>query len=416
MKNVLIIYTGGTIGMTRTENGYAPQSGQFRRAMEAIPDLYAEQMPRWDMLEMDPLLDSSNMTVHEWNKIAQRVADHYDAYDGFVVLHGTDTMAYTASALSFMLEGLAKPVILTGSQIPMCEIRSDGRDNLITSLLIAGAGEVHEVCLYFGGKLLRGNRATKFSADGLSAFLSPNYPSLADAGSTIRYNESALLPKPKGALKLQLLENIPIGVLKVFPGIQFSLFEQIMTERLRGIVIETFGAGNIPGDGGALLPIIEKAFHNGTVLTVCSQCPQGAVALGAYETSNALKSAGAVSGHAPPPAAALSPPPHPRRNNGAVAHASVSRSAASAIGVSTSRSSSGEISKSVSASSWRRMTALPPWSPSSAVSSGKKRAGKMHGLPRTPPCPIATMRSGCRRKNSTSARTLSRRSSGGAAT
>ena len=246
MKNVLIIYTGGTIGMTRTENGYAPQSGQFRRAMEAIPDLYAEQMPRWDMLEMDPLLDSSNMTVHEWNKIAQLVADHYD--------------------------------------------------NLITSLLIAGAEEVHEVCLYFGGKLLRGNRATKFSADGLIAFLSPNYPSLADAGITIRYNESALLPKPKGALKLQLLENIPIGVLKVFPGIQFSLFEQIMTERLRGIVIETFGAGNIPGDGGALLPIIEKAFHNGTVLTVCSQCPQGAVALGAYETSNALKRAGAVSG------------------------------------------------------------------------------------------------------------------------
>ena len=191
MKNVLIIYTGGTIGMTRTENGYAPQSGQFRRAMEAIPDLYAEQMPRWDMLEMDPLLDSSNMTVHEWNKIAQLVADHYDAYDGFVVLHGTDTMAYTASALSFMLEGLAKPVILTGSQIPMCEIRSDGRDNLITSLLIAGAGKVHEVCLYFGGKLLRGNRATKFSADGLIAFLSPNYPSLADAGITIRYNESA---------------------------------------------------------------------------------------------------------------------------------------------------------------------------------------------------------------------------------
>ena len=111
MKNVLIIYTGGTIGMTRTENGYAPQSGQFRRAMEAIPDLYAEQMPRWDMLEMDPLLDSSNMTVHEWNKIAQLVADHYDAYDGFVVLHGTDTMAYTASALSLMLEGLAKPVM-----------------------------------------------------------------------------------------------------------------------------------------------------------------------------------------------------------------------------------------------------------------------------------------------------------------
>ena len=163
-------------------------------------------------------------------------------------------------------------------------------------MLVAGSERVSEVCLYFGGKLLRGNRATKFSADGLIAFISPNFPSLAEAGITIRYNESALLPKPEGGLQLQLLENIPIGVLKVFPGIQFSLFEQIMTEKLRGIVIETFGAGNIPGDGGALLPIIEKAFRNGTVLTVCSQCPQGAVALGTYETSSALKKAGAVSG------------------------------------------------------------------------------------------------------------------------
>lgn len=295
-KRICILYTGGTIGMVPSEKGYVPSSGAFLDLLRAIPDLYWADMPRWDVVEFDPLLDSSDITVREWNQIGRAIAARYDDYDGFVVLHGTDTMAYTASALSFMLEGLAKPVILTGSQIPMCEIRSDGRDNLITSLLIAGAEEVHEVCLYFGGKLLRGNRATKFSADGLIAFLSPDYPSLADAGITIRYNESALLPKPKGALKLQLLENIPIGVLKVFPGIQFSLFEQIMTERLRGIVIETFGAGNIPGDGGALLPIIEKAFHNGTVLTVCSQCPQGAVALGAYETSNALKRAGAVSG------------------------------------------------------------------------------------------------------------------------
>lgn len=297
MKNrVLIIYTGGTIGMTRMENGYAPQSGQFRLAMEAIPDLYAPQMPEWDMVEMEPLLDSSNMTLHEWNKIARLIADHYDVYDGFVVLHGTDTMAYTASALSFMLENLDKPVVLTGSQIPMCEIRSDGRDNLITSILIAGGGRVHEVCLYFGGKLLRGNRATKYSADGLIAFISPNYPFLAEAGITIRYNEAVLRQRQQGGLRLQLLENVPIGVLKVFPGIQFELFESIMTEKLRGIVIETFGAGNIPGDGGALLPIIRKAFQNGTVLTVCSQCPQGAVSLGTYETSSALKKAGAVSG------------------------------------------------------------------------------------------------------------------------
>ena len=295
-RKVLLLYTGGTIGMTRSPDGYAPQSGRFRAALDEISDLRSPALPEWELMELEPLLDSSNMTVHEWNKIARAVAENYDRYDGFVILHGTDTMAYTASALSFMLGNLTKPVILTGSQIPLCEVRSDGRDNIITSMLVAGSERVSEVCLYFGGKLLRGNRATKFSADGLIAFISPNFPSLAEAGITIRYNESALLPKPEGGLQLQLLENIPIGVLKVFPGIQFSLFEQIMTEKLRGIVIETFGAGNIPGDGGALLPIIEKAFRNGTVLTVCSQCPQGAVALGTYETSSALKKAGAVSG------------------------------------------------------------------------------------------------------------------------
>lgn len=293
---VLIIYTGGTIGMVRTEKGYAPKDGYFRAALDAIPAMHSEEMPEWELLEMSPLLDSSNMTVVEWNKIAQLIAENYDRCDGFVVLHGTDTMAYTASALSFMLENLAKPVVLTGSQIPLCEVRSDGRDNIITSVLIAASDRVHEVCLYFGGSLLRGNRATKYSADGLVAFVSPNYPPLAEAGIEIRYRRSALLPKSGGRLKLQQLESVPIGVIKVFPGIQFSLFESIMTEKLRGIVIETFGAGNIPGDGNALLPIIRRAFANGTVLTVCSQCPQGAVSLGAYETSNALKQAGAVSG------------------------------------------------------------------------------------------------------------------------
>ncbi|MBE7009478.1 MAG: asparaginase [Ruminococcaceae bacterium] len=293
---VLIIYTGGTIGMVRTENGYAPKEGYFRAALEAIPAMHAEEMPEWELLEMSPLLDSSNMTVVEWNKIAKLVAENYERYDGFVVLHGTDTMAYTASALSFMLKNLGKPVVLTGSQIPLCEVRSDGRDNIITSVLIAAGGRVHEVCLYFGGSLLRGNRATKYSADGLVAFVSPNYPALAEAGIEIRYRRSALLPKPEGKFELRLLESVPIGVIKVFPGIQFSLFESIMTEKLRGIVIETFGAGNIPGDGNALLPIIRRAFANGTVLTVCSQCPQGAVSLGTYETSNALKQAGAISG------------------------------------------------------------------------------------------------------------------------
>lgn len=296
MKNILIIYTGGTIGMARTEKGYAPKRRLFRQELSKIGELYAEDMPNWELVEMDPLLDSSNISVAEWNMIARLIADNYEEYDGFVVLHGTDTMAYTASALSFMLENCAKPVVLTGSQIPLCEIRNDARENLISSLLIAAEGRVREVCLYFGGKLLRGNRATKYSADGLIAFVSPNYPPLAEVGIRIRYNESALLHERENTFRLRALDNVPIGVIKVFPGIQFELFESIMTEKLRGIVIETFGAGNIPGNGDALLPIIRRAFVNGTVLTVCSQCPQGSVSLGAYETSAALKSAGAVSG------------------------------------------------------------------------------------------------------------------------
>ena len=236
------------------------------------------------------------MTVSDWNRIGGLIAENYDAYDGFVVLHGTDTMAYTASALSFMLQGLDKPVILTGSQIPLAEIRSDGRDNLIDSLLIAAEGRAKEVCIFFGGKLLRGNRATKYSADELIAFVSPNYPALAEAGISVVYNEPALLARQEGRFEFQPLEEIPIGVIKVFPGIQFSLFEQILTENLKGIVIETFGAGNIPGGGSELLPLVKKAMEHGSVITVCSQCPQGTVSLGTYEASSALAEAGAVSG------------------------------------------------------------------------------------------------------------------------
>ena len=283
--------------MVATAHGYAPEGTAFHNLLNQIPELHAESMPVWDIIDMNPLLDSSNITVLEWNEIGRVIADHYDAYDGFVVLHGTDTMSYTASALSFMLRGNTKPVILTGSQIPLCEIRNDARDNIITSLLIAASGQVHEVCLYFGGRLLRGNRSIKYSADDLIAFESPNYPALAEAGIEIRYNRAALLPPSKGKFTLQPMKNVPIGVIKVFPGIQFNLFDSIMTEKLKGIVIETFGAGNIPGHADSLLPIIRKASDNGTVIVVCSQCPHGTVSLGAYETSSALKEAGAVSGY-----------------------------------------------------------------------------------------------------------------------
>ena len=296
MSKILIINTGGTISMTASSRGYAPDGRAFRSQLEKMQLLKAETMPRWDLVETEPLLDSSNMTVSDWNRIGGIVAQHYDSYDGFVILHGTDTMAYTASALSFMLQGLDKPVILTGSQIPLAEIRSDGRANLIDSLLIAAEGRAHEVCIFFGGKLLRGNRATKYSADELIAFVSPNYPPLAETGITVEYNEAALLKRRSGQFELQVLDEIPIGVIKVFPGIQFSLFDQILTEKLKGIVIETFGAGNIPNGGSELLPIVKKAVEHGTVITVCSQCPQGTVSLGTYEASSSLAEAGAVSG------------------------------------------------------------------------------------------------------------------------
>ena len=296
MSKILILNTGGTIGMAKSEQGYVPNAKAFHDTLNRMPELKDSEICEWNIIDMDPLLDSSNMMVEDWNRIGELVAINYESYDGFVILHGTDTMAYTASALSFMLENLGKPVIITGSQIPLCEIRSDGKDNIIAAMMIASSGIVNEVCIYFRGELLRGNRAIKYSADGFMAFKSPNAPCLAEVGISINYNEAILLPKPKEKFSFQKLKNIPIGVIKVFPGIQFDLFSNIMTESLKGVVIETFGAGNIPSSAKSLLPIIEKAFRNGTVVTVCTQCPQGTVMLGTYETSNALKDAGAVSG------------------------------------------------------------------------------------------------------------------------
>ena len=295
-KRVLIIHTGGTIGMKKTDNGYAPARGYLRSALDAIPDLKKCGMPEWELAELPSILDSSNVSVAEWNEMAKMIYDSYSEYDGYVILHGTDTMAYTASALSFMLENNSKPIILTGSQIPLSELRSDGVDNIVTSLLIAAEGVVNEICLFFGSRLLRGNRATKMSADGLMAFDSPNYPHLADVGISIRYNRSAIAPKNEGKIKFNPFSDVPIGVIKVFPGVQFSLFESIMTDKLSGIVLEGFGTGNIPDKKGELLPIVKRAFDAGVVVVVCSQCPCGAVSLGAYETSTPLLRAGAVSG------------------------------------------------------------------------------------------------------------------------
>lgn len=295
-KKVCLIHTGGTIGMARTEHGYAPKKGFMQSILSGIYELSSEEIPAFDLIEYDPLLDSSNISVREWVKIAQDIKDNYDQYDGFVILHGTDTMAYTASALSFMLEGLAKPVILTGSQIPLCEIRNDARDNLITSLMIAGNYHVPEVCLFFGNELYRGNRATKVSSDELIAFDSPNYPALGEAGVRIVINDG-VIREAGGPLKLSKFEPKQIAVLKIFPGIQFEIFENILTSNLKGIVFEAFGAGNIPENKGALNRILDKAEENGTVIVVCTQCLRGSAMIGEYEASLSFAKAGAVSGY-----------------------------------------------------------------------------------------------------------------------
>lgn len=296
-KKICIIYTGGTIGMVSTENGFAPCKGNLQRVMDSIPDFKDDSLPSWDIIEFDELLDSSNVGIAEWNQIGRLISDNYSDYDGFVVLHGTDTMAYTASALSFMLENLAKPVILTGSQIPLCLIRSDGRDNLLSSLMIAADGKVSEVCICFGSKLLRGNRATKKSADELNAFASYNCPLLATMGITINYNddviEKTITKKPFNFVEFK---DTSISVIKIFPGIHPGIYQFTAKDHFKGVILETFGAGNIPNDEN-LLSVIRDASENDTIFVVCSQCMSGKVSLGGYEAGNIFKEAGAVSGY-----------------------------------------------------------------------------------------------------------------------
>lgn len=296
-KHILIINTGGTIGMVRTDEGFAPRKGALARELTNIRDLSCDAMPSWDMVEFDPLLDSTNIRYNNWNQIADAIADGYDFYDGFVVLHGTDTLAYSASALSFMLEGLGKPVVFTGSQIPLCELRSDGKDNLITSMLIASEGVVREVSLFFGDTLRRGNRSVKQSADGMMAFASPNYPKLAKAGVDIDYRMANIRrPDPGSQFRVTHMRECRLGVVKVFPGIQFSLFAPIVHKDLDGLILETFGTGNIPEYDRTLTGIIHEACSQGTTVVVCTQCAQGTVRLGAYKAGSALVRAGAVSG------------------------------------------------------------------------------------------------------------------------
>ena len=296
-KRVYIVYTGGTIGMERTRSGYRPRSGSLQAQMAVMPELKHPSMPSYTIHEYEPLLDSSNMTPREWIEIARDVEANYDRYDGFVVLHGTDTMAYTASALPFLLGGLRKPVIITGSQIPLCEIRNDARENLITSLMLAASYDIPEVCLYFGGKLLRGCRSTKVSADGFAAFDSPNFPPLGTVGIDIDIDFDRVRSGKGRKLKVKEIAAPVVSALRLFPGISPELVRNVLRPPLQGLVLEAYGVGNGPDQDAGFIAAIAGATQRGVVVVDCTQCLEGTVDLDEYAAGSALARAGVISGY-----------------------------------------------------------------------------------------------------------------------
>ena len=305
-KQIYVIYTGGTIGMKMTADGYAPSPGYLAKKINTSPEFQRESMPAYTIKEYISLLDSANMMPDNWVQIAQDIADNYDQYDGFVILHGTDTMAYTASALAFMLEGLAKPVIFTGSQIPFSEDRNDARENLITAFMLAANYAIPEVCLYFSGKLLRGCRATKSNADEFDAFSSPNFPPLGVAGVKITLDWNLILPPPlTSKLTIQEMSRPMVGALRLFPGIWGQVLHNILQPPLKGLVLEAYGVGNGPDRDHEFIAALQEATARGVVIVGCSQCERGTVNLGSYATGATLAKVGVISGFDLTPEAAL---------------------------------------------------------------------------------------------------------------
>ena len=302
-SKILLIYTGGTIGMNRNPQTGTLEPVNFEHLLLNVPELkqFDTEIATY---QFSPPIDSSDMSPRLWTDLSHVIADRYDDYDGFVVLHGTDTMAYTASALSYMLENLTKPVIFTGSQLPIGQLRTDGKENLITSIEIAAAKDedgfamVPEVGIYFNGHLLRGNRTTKQSADEFNAFESFNYPHLVDAGVNIVYHRERML-KPDYSKPMRphfRLDNNVI-IFSLFPGVREDLIRHIIhTPNLRSIVMRTFGSGNAPQDPW-LLKALKEGTRNGKVIVNISQCMQGKVEMGRYGTGFHLLEAGVTSGH-----------------------------------------------------------------------------------------------------------------------
>lgn len=298
---ILLIYTGGTIGMRKDFDTGALKAFNFNKLLQRIPEL--KQLDcKIETFSFENPIDSSNMNPEEWANIATIVEDKYNEFDGFVVLHGSDTMSYSASALSFMLENLAKPVIFTGSQLPIGDLRTDAKENLITAIQIAslqlnGKPVITEVCLYFEYKLYRGNRTTKINAEHFKAFTSPNYPELVESGVNLKIRSELLLPR-SDSNNLLVHKNLDnnVVIVKMFPGMSETVLAAILAiPNLKGIVLETYGSGNAPTEGW-FIGLLVKAINRGVHIVNVTQCSGGSVNMGQYETSTSLKEIGVISG------------------------------------------------------------------------------------------------------------------------
>ena len=303
-RKILLIYTGGTIGMKQDPDSLLLKPFDFKQILQEVPELRKFDF-QIDTISFDPVIDSSDAKPAFWVDLARLIREHYDAYCGFVVLHGTDTMAYSASALSFMLENLEKPVIFTGSQLPIGMLRTDGKQNLIDAIELAadtgpdGRPCVCEVCIYFETQLFRGNRTTKYSAENFSAFRSANYPALAEVGIHIKYNTSVLYRPEQWGKPLRLHTDLDtrVAVLKMFPGISELFVRALLSaEKLRAVVLETYGSGNAPSDPWFLDALTGFTGRGGIVVNV-TQCMAGSVDMGAYANGDTLRQAGVLCGY-----------------------------------------------------------------------------------------------------------------------
>ncbi|GAO41652.1 asparaginase [Flavihumibacter petaseus] len=298
---ILIIYTGGTVGMVIDPATGALKPIGFKEIRDNIPEIVKLGF-EVEVHAFNPPMDSSNMHPEVWVELAGIISKKYKNYDGFVILHGSDTMAFTASALSFLLENLGKPVVLTGSQLPIGEIRTDAKENIITALEIAAARKagkalVPEVCIYFDYQLFRGNRSKKYNAEKFEAFYSMNYPPLAEAGISIKYQREYILRAPEKALKVYSRLDPAVSVLKIFPGITPATVEAVLgTPGTKAVILETFGSGNAT-TAPWFIAALAGAVKRGVLVVDITQCDGGAVELGRYETSMQLKQIGVISGH-----------------------------------------------------------------------------------------------------------------------